>query len=57
MLDGLMKKLARFLSIAGGVSSSEDIARAKQRNFPHEPVKQQAVKAEAQLPPKNGSVK
>ena len=57
MLDRLMKMLSRFLSIAAGVSSAEDIARAKQRNSPHEPVEQQAVKAEAQLPPENGSVK
>jgi hypothetical protein len=32
MLDSLKNKLVRFLSIVGGFSSPEDIARAKQRS-------------------------
>jgi hypothetical protein len=32
MLDTLKNQLVRFLSIVGGFSSPEDIARAKQRS-------------------------
>lgn len=32
MLDSLMKKFVRFLSIVGGFSSPEDIERAKRRS-------------------------
>ncbi len=33
MIENLIQKFVRFLSIAGGFSSPEDIERAKQRNL------------------------
>ena len=63
MFDKLTRKLIRFLSIVGGVSTPEDIERARQRNAflkaQRSPVQPQAGNAEttATRPPGNESVK
>ncbi len=59
MIDKLMKKLVRFLSIVGGFSSPEDIERAKRRGSSHESMQPESGKTDvvAMLPPENRSVK
>jgi hypothetical protein len=56
MFAKLKNKLVRFLSIVGGFSSPEDIARAKQRSSTTAP-KTEKEEAKAETPRDNGSVK
>jgi hypothetical protein len=56
MVEKLKEKLVRFLSIVGGFSSPEDIARAKRRSSPT-PTETEKKESDTETAADDGSVK